>query len=133
MNQELKDLIELIEKVETRINAYWSFYTLVVIGIGGWLFAKASGFSVAEALIVSVAYGVFSLANLSIIGSATRLAVALSDELRMVSANSVVKSNSLMSVLGSELLPHRMAVTRTLHYSVDMAIFIAIWYKALFI
>ena len=33
----LKDLLELSEKLEERISAYWNFYTLVVIAVGGWL------------------------------------------------------------------------------------------------
>jgi hypothetical protein len=33
----LKDLLDLVEKIETRINSYWNFYTVVLIAIGGWI------------------------------------------------------------------------------------------------
>ena len=37
---ELKDLLDLHEKLEMRINAYWTYWSVAILALGGWLFTS---------------------------------------------------------------------------------------------
>ena len=83
MDDEAARLLDAIERLESRLNSYWNFYTLVVLATVGWLMSAANPFSANQSVAVTVALGLFFLANLSVIRGATRRILALEDELRL--------------------------------------------------
>ena len=51
---ELKDLLDLHEKLETRINAYWTYWSVAILAMGGWLFTSGKGLSHGEAIALAI-------------------------------------------------------------------------------
>lgn len=64
---ELKDLLDLHEKLESRINAYWSYWSVAIFAISGWLFSGRQTLSQDQAIGVSIAVMVFFFANLGVL------------------------------------------------------------------
>ena len=67
----LKELLELSEKLEDRINAYWNFYTIVVLAVAGWLVSGLPSYKTIDAIVLAITLGAFFLSNISVIRFAT--------------------------------------------------------------
>lgn len=63
----LKDLLDLSEKLEDRINTYWNFYTLVVLAVVGWRFSNPVAFNPINSVIAVIVLGAFFYSNFSVI------------------------------------------------------------------
>jgi hypothetical protein len=129
MDDEAARLLDAIERLESRLNSYWNFYTLVVLATVGWLMSAANPFSANQSVAVTVALGLFFLANLSVIRGATRRILALEDELRLLSAGLAFRSPRLRQNFGAESIPGRMPLSYALHLAVDAAVIYAVWSK----
>ncbi len=76
-NLALKDLLALIEDLEKRINAYWNFYTVVVLAVVGWLFTKETGLARGEAWALTIGLTIFFFGNFSVMNGATSRRLSL--------------------------------------------------------
>lgn len=130
MNEEIKNLLETIEKLESRVNTYWNFYTIVVIAAAGWLFSSGRSFTVFESIILTVAISIFFMANFSVMRAATKRIIAFENELNIVSGGHEFKSKVLKNELASHSMPGRLAASYILHGIVDVAVICAIWSKS---
>lgn len=124
-----KDLLDLVEKLETRVNAYWNFYTVVTIAAGGWLLTRTADFTLAQGLLLMAGLACFYAANLAMIRGATRLIVAAGQEVRARAANLDFSSPAFQITLRQDLLPGRLPASYILHLAVDAAILTAIALK----
>ncbi len=123
---ETGELLELIDRLENRINVYWNFYTLVVLAVAGWLFTMEKDLTVSEAKVLTVGLGVFFIANLIIMSAAIRLVVAAGEELRARAHTMRFESAALRRTLSANLLPGRVIGSVVLHVIVDVAMLITI-------
>lgn len=117
MALSLKDALDLYEKVETRANAYWTYWPIVVLGIAGWVFSNSHAVRPAHVPLVMLGAGVFFIANLAVVTHATRLAQVL-----WMHADTLAQSADPPSPLTRALaggMRGRLPLTVALHLTVD--------------
>lgn len=119
---ELKDLLDLHEKIESRINAYWTYWSVAIFAIAGWLFSEKRSLSAREAMGVSIAVMVFFAANLGVLLPATRLATGLRDEIRLKTKEVRFASAKLAEAFAEDSLAFRLQLTFALHLAVDAVV-----------
>lgn len=122
-----KDLLDLIEKLETRLNAYWNFYSVAVLAAGGWLLTRGADFTPGEGAAVMAALACFFAANFAVIRAATRAVLAAGQEVRARAETLSFSSPALPQLLRQDLLPGRLPVSLALHLAVDAAVLYVIW------
>ena len=118
----LKDLLELAEKYEERINAYWNFYTIVALAVTGWIFTKSSNFDAFPSFVAVIALGVFFLANFTVIGFATKKLIALESEIEAVASTMELKSEKYIRKLSAWSIPNRLTYSLALHLAIDFVV-----------
>ena len=121
---ELKDLLDLHEKLETRINAYWTYWSIAILAIGGWLFTSGKTLSTGQSIGVAIGALVFFLANIGVLWPATKLAIGVRDEIRMRSAAVTFNSPKLAAAFAEDTLTFRLQLTIVLHLVIDA---VALW------
>ena len=85
MDEHIKNIIEIIESIEKRINAYWNFYIIVVLATVGWLMSSKAPFTTNQGISLTIAICLFFTASFFIMRAATKRAVAFEDELNLAS------------------------------------------------
>ena len=119
---ELKDLLDLHEKLESRINAYWTYWSVAIFAIAGWLFSGKQSLLPEQAIGISIAASVFFFANLAVLWPATRLATGVRDEIRLKAKEMRFLSQRLASAFTEESLVFRLQLTVFLHLAVDCVV-----------
>ena len=115
----LRDLLDLVEKVESRINNYWNFYTIVVLGIGAWIFDPNRTISRRQSFAIIAALFAFFFANFSVIKASEGRLSAIESEIQSVSTISQIKSEKFRKFLSKSSLPKRQRLSGILHIVVD--------------
>lgn len=118
----IKDVIDVTEKLETRLNSYWNFYTVVILASTGWLFAGDHVFNIKEKIIISLGLVLFFTANLFIILCMTKRIAAFEDELNAASYNEDIYSQLLINELRINHLYTRFYLSIVLHVFLDIFI-----------
>ena len=116
---ELKDLLDLHEKLETRINAYWTYWSIAILAIGGWLFTSGKVLTAGQSVGVAIGAAVFFLANIGVLWPATRLAIGVRDEIRLKSGAATFSSARLAAAFAEDTLVLRLQLTIVLHLVID--------------
>ncbi|MBD9356798.1 hypothetical protein [Methylomonas albis] len=119
---ELKDLLDLHEKLESRINAYWTYWSVAIFAIAGWLFSGKQSLLHDQKFAVSVAAMVFFFANLGVLWPATRLATGVRDEIRLKTRDVRFLSHKLTDAFNEDSLAYRLQLTFFLHLAVDVVV-----------
>ncbi|WP_255987338.1 hypothetical protein [Chitinolyticbacter albus] len=127
---ELRELFDLHEKLESRINAYWNFWSVVVLAMAGWLLVKQPEWGMGRCIALALAAAAFFAANLGVIWHATRLASAVRDEMRLAAADTALRSPLLRTELADGGIRFRLASTLVLHGVVDLAVLAVIFFYA---
>ncbi len=128
-SMNLKDLFDLHEKLEVRVNAYWTYWSVVILAVGGWVFSKNANLTSAGLLAVTCGVAVFFVCNLAVLWPATKLVVGLRDEIRIKSGSDVFDSVLLTKALASEDgLRFRLLATGLLHLAVDCVVIYALFH-----
>jgi hypothetical protein len=121
---ELKDLLDLHEKLETRINAYWTYWSVAILALGGWLFTSGKTLSGSQSLGVAIGAVVFFLANLGVLWSATRLVIGVREEVALKSQSLTLSSTRLAAAFRDASPAWRLELTLVLHLAIDA---VALW------
>jgi len=121
---ELKDLLDLHEKLETRINAYWTYWSIAILAIGGWLFTSGKTLTTGQSIGVALGASVFFLANIGVLWPATKLAIGVRDEIRLKSKAATFSSARLAAAFAEDTLALRLQLTIVLHLVIDG---VALW------
>ncbi|MFT7089090.1 MAG: hypothetical protein ACJAU4_000889 [Glaciecola sp.] len=132
MDSNIKNIIEIIETLESRINSYWNFYIIAVFAVIGWLMAAgaaAKSMSGNQGIALIIAVVIFLFANILVIRAATKRMVAFEAELNAVSKQQEFKSQALKQELSRTSMKNRLNASYLLHVIVDIALLYAIWSK----
>lgn len=116
---ELKELLDLHEKLESRINSYWTYWSVAIFAMGGWLFSGKQCLSQSQSMGISIAAMVFFFSNLAVLWPATRLATAVRDEIRLKAKDIAFQSVKLTEAFAEDSLVFRLQLTVVLHLVVD--------------
>jgi len=127
MEKKINDLLEVIDKLETRINTFWNFFTVIVIANVGWLFASEINFNPTQKWALTLGLSVFFLANLLVLSAAVKRMVAFEHELNAVSKITIFETECLKNELSNDIMPGRLLSTFVLHLVVDIAVICLIW------
>ena len=127
MNEKIKNILDTIEKLESRVNAYWNFYTIIVVAVAGWLFSSRPPFSVSQSIALTMAISMFFAANFSVIRAATKRIVAFENELNIAANGYEFKTDDLKNELSNNSMPGRLIASYMLHAVVDVAVIYTIW------
>ena len=129
MDESVKCIFDIIEKIESRINAYWNFYFILVVATIGWLMSSKTPFNTNQAIVLTIALCLFFTANFFMIRAATKRVIAFEDELNYLSKNIEIKSRVLKSELLNASMRGRLLATGVLHSVIDVAVIFGIWSK----
>jgi hypothetical protein len=124
---ELKDLLDLHEKLESRINAYWTYWSVAIFTIAGWLLSGKQSLSREQTIGIVIAMVVFFLANLSVLWSITRLATAVRDEIRLKTQEVSFLSERLGAAFAEDAFVFRLQLTVILHLVIDCVVLWALF------
>lgn len=124
---ELKELLDLHEKIESRINAYWTYWSVAIFAIAGWLFSGKQALSQEQAIGISIAVTVFFFANLGVLWPATRMATGIRDEIRLKAKEANFLSTKLTTAFAEDALAFRLQLTLFLHLAVDCVVLWALF------
>ncbi|WP_422001100.1 hypothetical protein [Reyranella sp.] len=119
---ELKDLLDLHERLESRINAYWTYWSVAILAMGGWLFASGRGLDASQSTALAIGAGVFFLANLGVLLPATRLVTGVRDEIRAKAKAFSFASPQLAQAFASDGMVLRLPLTVALHLAIDAVV-----------
>ena len=123
------EIIDIIEKLESRNNSYWNFYTLVIIAVCGWVLSQGNG-SITPAAKTALMLGnsLFYFMNLSIIYGTTSRIVAFESELIITAKNEESIGVELRDHLSRPFLDQRVKFTVITHLFMDIAVLLFIFY-----
>ncbi|HMS65910.1 MAG TPA: hypothetical protein PKD83_11740 [Ignavibacteria bacterium] len=124
---DIKELFDLQEKLESRINAYWTYWSLAVFAITGWLFSSKYSFTLLQSTLISLGAAIFFICNLAVLWQSTKLVTAIRDEIRLMSKEKQFKSSMLMDFLIKDDLRFRLQITLVLHLAIDIFIIIILF------
>lgn len=129
MNDEVKEVIEIIENLEVRVNSYWNFYVVVVLATIGWLMSSRIPFTMNQGIALIISVSLFFLANFSVLKSSTKRIIAFESELNTIANGFKFKSTMLRKELSKPAIRYRLASSYLLHIIIDVAVIYAIWSK----
>ena len=79
---KLSELWTYSESLESRVNSYCNFYTVLILAFGGLLLTKEREFYLEHGVIMLAAFVTFSIMNLFVMRAATLLLVGITDEIK---------------------------------------------------
>ena len=129
MNEQTRTLLDMIEKLESRVNAYWNFFSVVALAVSGWLITSKATFTTTQGIVLAIAVVIFFGANLSVVRAATARLLAFEAELNAVAPAATFGSDALRRNLSRPVIPGRLAGSVVLHLAVDIAVLYLIWSK----
>ncbi|REL30337.1 hypothetical protein [Thalassotalea euphylliae] len=126
------EIIDVIEKLETRLNSYWNFYSIAIIAISGWLLSlnKPSEFPIESAVILSIGFLLFIIMNASVLLPLTKRIYALEKVLIMTVAETTTLVPELKTILSKPLINNRYIGTIVMYFLLAIAMLVFIAYKA---
>ena len=127
MDQNIKDIIEVADKLESRVSSYWNFYTVAVVAIIGWLVSSQISLSYSQALVVTIVCIVFFIANFHAMRAATKRVIAVESELNALAKKTEFESALLKKELSHSSSTLQLISSSVLQVSVDIIVLIAIW------
>jgi hypothetical protein len=126
MDQKIKDLIEVTDKLESRVSSYWNFYTVVVVAIIGWLVSSQISLSYSQALVVTIVCIVFFIANFHAMRAATKRVIAVESELNTLAKKTEFESALLKKELSHSSSTLQLISSSVLRVSVDIIVLSAL-------
>ncbi|RDH43527.1 hypothetical protein [Zooshikella ganghwensis] len=119
------DIITLIETIESRINSYWNFYTVVIFANAGWVFSQYGKLSVITAILLSFGLVLFFVANLSSQKSALECLSVAREELKVLQEK--CRYQLLLKHYSTETILYRYSGTFVLHITVDILLIVVVF------
>lgn len=118
----LSELFTLREGVESRINQYWTFWSVTIFAVCGWLFTDSAK-HVEEIASIFIAIGliIFFLANLSVLTTATKFSLLVHDEICQ-QVNKSELSDSFKYQMPHSRVKNRVELTIIMHCIIDLAL-----------
>jgi ABC-type transport system involved in multi-copper enzyme maturation permease subunit len=119
------ELFDLREKIESRINQYWTYWSGVVLAVGTWLFSSFQPKG-EQLIVLMLALFVFFIANLYMIWNSTELSMGLKNEISLRSISDEYESSELKLVLAKNDFRFRLILSILLHVGIDLALFVVL-------
>lgn len=129
----ISETLDILEKVESRLNNYWNFYTVVVVAVCGWLITQNSDqipIDYATAHFLAFGTVLFFFMNLAVIRAATIRLMAFENELMRNASNCKDISSQLREYLASQHIKMRLGFTYATHISMDIVVILFIYWSA---
>ncbi len=114
-------IIDTIEKLETRVNSYWNFYTVVVLAVVGWVITE--GLDYRQSITVFISNFIFFLMNLVLIFVTTKQILAFEEDLKLMIVNELAEESFIRKFFSKRRFWKRLEFSFVLHISVDIALF----------
>ena len=128
----LSDLFDLYEKMETRINQYWTYWSVSIIAVSGWMFTDSSDqLGGLSSVLICAALTVFFTANLMVLFKATEIAVLINEEISRKAKESDFLSDKFSEAISKSTIRYRVSLTIALHVAIDLLLIGALIAKGL--
>ncbi|MCW8330949.1 hypothetical protein MD588_19325 [Photobacterium sp. SDRW27] len=123
----LSELFDLREKIESRVNQYWTYWSVSIFAVCGWMFtdatAKPDG---PTSILIAIGLMAFFTANLSVLKTATELAMSVKEEIALKASDANFLSETFTTVLMKSDIKFRVQLTIALHLAVDLVLLFAL-------
>jgi len=118
----LSELFTLREGTESRVNQYWTFWSVSIFAVCGWLFTdSANHVDGVSSVFIAIGLLFFFVANLSVLTAATKFSLLVHDEIC-----EQVKKSELSDVFKTKItdgrVKYRMELTIAMHLIIDVAL-----------
>ncbi|MCV2402877.1 hypothetical protein OFY17_08295 [Marinomonas sp. C2222] len=126
---KLSELFDLREKVETRVNQYWTYWSVSIFAVCGWIFTGTAQDSLNKETAPLIATGllVFFISNLVVLKNATEFVMSVESEIALRSTESEFKSEQFKRILLKRDTKLRLLLTIFLHLVVDLVLLCAVF------
>jgi hypothetical protein len=122
----IKDVADLLFAARGRIDFYWNFYIVVVIGVIGWLVSLKKRLTLPMKVLVSVVFLIAAATNFVGLYSSYMLAEALrTDLLRMAATTSLPDTRQILEQ--HSYLPQRWTAL-LIHIAVGVPVLLVVWF-----
>lgn len=125
----IKEIMEIIDRLENRISNYWNFYIIIVLAIVGWLMSGANPFKESQYIVLVSVFILFSLLNTYMIFETTKKIYAWKGELKERVTCSDIVTNMLKNHLVKRVTKFRLLAPVIIHFIIDFSILYAIYSK----
>jgi hypothetical protein len=123
------ELFDLLEKLESRVDRYWTFYSVAVLAVAGWLFT-AKGLALSDAPLVAVGLLVFFAGNFAVITLTEERILAVESEVKARSQQAENLSPEFRAHLSRLSFPRRRLASTVIHGVIDLAVIGLVFLKA---
>lgn len=124
----ITELVDWLERLETRSNSYWNFYTIVLVAVCGWVVSRGGQPAPIDGRIALMAgLSVFYCMNLSIIYATVSRIRAVEGEIRRLSRADDAMGEPLKRHLANPLVRFRVRGTVALHLAMDALVLVFVW------
>lgn len=123
------ELFDLLEKLESRVNRYWAFYSVAVLAVTGWLFTGGK-LEKQDAPWVVLGLFVFFAGNFMVISLTESRILAVEAEIQAKAQTAEILSDRFRQHLANLSWPYRRLASCITHWVVNAAVFILVFLKA---
>lgn len=118
----LPELFSLRESIESRVNQYWTFWSVSIFAVCGWLFSQPNlHLGKLESRLIALGLLAFFIANLSVLINSTKLSLLVYNEICTKACESSLSQN-LKEKLPQGRVKFRLELTIALHLIIDLAL-----------
>lgn len=127
----LPELFTLRESIESRVNQYWTFWSISIFAVCGWLFSQPNlQLGMRNSVFIALALLIFFIANLSVLVNSTKLSLLVHDEICIKAGESSLSKN-FKKKLPAGRVQGRLELTIIMHLVIDIALISLVLLKAL--
>jgi hypothetical protein len=123
------ELFDLLEKLESRVDRYWTFYSVAVLAVAGWLFS-GKGLARPDAPLVAVGLLMFFAGNFAVITLTEKRILAVESEIKARSQQAEIVSPEFRGHLSRLSFPRRRLASTVIHAVIDLALIGLVFLKA---
>jgi hypothetical protein len=123
------ELFDLLEKLESRVDRYWTFYSIAVLAVAGWLFT-GKGFTWSDAPLVAGGLIAFLAGNFAVITLTEARILAVESEIKARSQQAEIASPEFRHHLLRMSFPKRRLSSAVVHAVIDLAVIGLVFFKA---
>ncbi|XPV70526.1 MAG: hypothetical protein ACNI25_08060 [Halarcobacter sp.] len=127
----LSELFNLRETIESRINQYWTFWSVAIFAVCGWLFTDSAQESLKNNAPIFIAIGLlfFFAANLIMLWTSTKLSISIHKEICQQVKKSEL-SDAFKNQIDNSSFRYRAELTIIMHLTIDFALLVFLYIKS---
>lgn len=124
---EFQETLDLVFKLDGKIDFLWNFYVGINVVVIGWLLARKERGNLKLKAVLTIVYLLFVGMNLRAILENYAFLNAATEELKLIANTVTFKGDELKEIIQQKSYSDRLTFAWGIHLVVDSLILVAIW------